>query len=218
VQFLEVAVNQFSVSLEFPDERQDEFRGRPGLHKHLAQTLHQLAKLGFRDLLLDMAMNKANLREMVPLVKRGVEWDVDISYTAYAPFRTKDEDYCLSNEGDLTILRQTIDELAALRRAVSHIANTEAILTNTIMFLEQGYLSDCGVGIRSLVAMSSGSLVPCSMHRTRYVSHKKMPAEFSKANKYNNCYCGLRSYSELSFLNHIRSITHYTKRLFAWNT
>jgi len=218
LQLHEAGVNQFSVSLEFPDERQDEFRGRPGLYRHLEETLPRLANLGFRDLLLNTAINKANLREIVPLAKTAIEWAVGISYSAYTPLRTKNEDYCLSNREDLTVLRQTIDELAALRRRSSHIANAEAILTNTLKFFEQGYLPDCQAGVRSLVVMPDGSLVPCSMHRTKYATQTKMAAEFSKTNKCSSCYCGLRSYSELSFLNHIRSIPHYTKRLFAWST
>jgi MoaA/NifB/PqqE/SkfB family radical SAM enzyme len=218
LQLHEAGVNQFSVSLEFPDERQDEFRGRPGLYKHLEETLPRLAKLGFRDVLLNTAINKANLREVVPLAKRAIEWDVDISYSAYTPLRTKNEEYCLGNGEDLAVLRQIIDELAALRRRGSRIANAEAILANTLKFFEQGYLSDCKAGIRSLVVMPDGSLVPCSMHRTKYATQKQMAAGFSRTNQCNSCYCGLRSYSELSFLNHIRSIPHYTKRLFGWNT
>jgi MoaA/NifB/PqqE/SkfB family radical SAM enzyme len=35
LQLSEAGVSQSSVSLEFPDEQQDEFRGRPGPYKHL---------------------------------------------------------------------------------------------------------------------------------------------------------------------------------------
>ena len=48
LQLREAGVNQFSVSLDFPDERHDEFRRRPGLYKRLEQSLPRLAKLGFR--------------------------------------------------------------------------------------------------------------------------------------------------------------------------
>jgi MoaA/NifB/PqqE/SkfB family radical SAM enzyme len=218
LQLHEAGVNQFSVSLEFPDERQDEFRGRPGLYKHLEEILPRLANLRFRDVLLNTAINKANLMDIVPLAKRAIEWGVDISYSAYTPLRTKNEDYCLDNGEDLAILRQTIDDLAALRKTGSHIANAEAILINTLKFFERGYLPDCKAGIRSLVVMPDGSLVPCSMHRIKYATQKEMAAEFSRTNQCNSCYCGLRSYSELSFLNHLKSITHYTKRLFARDT
>jgi MoaA/NifB/PqqE/SkfB family radical SAM enzyme len=215
LQLHEAGVNQFSVSLEFPDERQDEFRGRPGLYKRLEQTLPRLAKLGFRDVLLNTAINKANLKEILPLAKRAIEWGVDISYSAYTPLRTKNEDYCLNHEEDLGILRQAINELIALRKRDNHIANAESILLNTLKFFEQGYLPDCKAGIRSLVVMPDGSLVPCSLHRSKYTNRKEMVEKFSRTNQCDGCYCGLRSYSELSFLNHIKSIPHYAKRLFA---
>jgi MoaA/NifB/PqqE/SkfB family radical SAM enzyme len=215
IQLREAGVNQFSISIEFPDERQDEFRGRSGLYRHLEETLPRLAKLGFGNILLNTAINKANLREIVPLAKRAVEWGVDISYSAYTPLRTKNEEYCVSHEEDLAVLRQTISELAALRKGGSYVANAEAILTNTLKFFEQGRLRGCKAGVRSLIVMPDGSLVPCSMHRTKYATQKQMAAEFSPTNQCDSCYCGLRSYSELSFLNHLRSIPQYTRRLFA---
>src|SRR5512136_2310636 len=55
LQLREAGVNQFSVSLDFPDERHDEFRRRPGLYERLERTLPQLAKLGFRDIILNTA-------------------------------------------------------------------------------------------------------------------------------------------------------------------
>ena len=215
LQLHEAGVNQFSVSLDFPDERQDEFRGRPGLYKRLEQTLPRLAKLGFRDVLLNTAITKANLREILPLARKAIEWGVDISYSAYTPLRTKNEDYCLSDEEDLEILRQVINELVALRKRDNHIANAEAILSDTLKFFEQGYLPDCKAGIRSLVVMPDGSIVPCSMHRSKYGTQKEMVEKFSRTNQCNSCYCGLRSYSEISFLNHMKSIPYYIKRLFA---
>jgi MoaA/NifB/PqqE/SkfB family radical SAM enzyme len=215
LQLHDAGVNQFSVSLEFPDERQDEFRGRPGLYKRLEQTLPRLAKLGFRDIILNTAINKENLREILPLAKRAIEWGVGISYSAYTPLRTRNEDYCLNNGEDLGILRQAINALIALRKRDNHIANAEAILLDTLKFFEQGHMPDCKAGIRSLVIMPDGSLVPCSMHRIKCATQKEMVEKFSRTNQCDSCYCGLRSYSELSFLNHMKSIPQYTKRLFA---
>jgi len=40
-------VDQFSVSLDFPDERHDEFRLHPGLFKHLSEIVPRLARLPF---------------------------------------------------------------------------------------------------------------------------------------------------------------------------
>jgi len=73
LQLREAGVDQFSVSLDFPDERHDEFRRRPGLYKRLEQNLPRLAKLGFRDIILNTAITKANLKEILPLAKKAFD-------------------------------------------------------------------------------------------------------------------------------------------------
>jgi len=181
----------------------------------LERTLPTLARLGSRDVVLNTAISKANLRDILRLAEKAIEWGIDISYSAYTPLRTGNENYCLSNGEDLRILRQAMNELVGLRKRTNRIANPEAILLNTLRFLEQGYMPDCKAGMRSLIVMPDGSIVPCSMHRRKYTTQREMVEKFSRTNQCNGCYCGLRSYSELSFVDHIKSIPHYSRRLFA---
>jgi len=215
LQLREAGVNQFSVSLDFPDERHDEFRRRPGLYKRLEQRIPQLAKLGFRDIILNTAITQANLREILPLAKKAAEWDVSISYSAYTALRTRNRDYCINNGEDLEILRQAINELIMLRKQDSHIANPEAVLLDTLKFLEQGYMPNCKAGIRFLVVMPDGSLVPCSLYRSKYSTRKEMIEKFSRTNRCTGCYVAIRSYSELSFLSHMKNVPKYSRLLFA---
>ena len=39
VELCEAGVDQFSVSLDFPDERHDDFRGHAGLYEHLSRVV-----------------------------------------------------------------------------------------------------------------------------------------------------------------------------------
>jgi MoaA/NifB/PqqE/SkfB family radical SAM enzyme len=215
VQLGEAGVNQFSVSLDFPDERHDEFRRRPGLYKRLEKRIPQLAELGFRDIILNTAISQANLGEILPLAKKAKEWGVAISYSAYTALRTGNRDYCINNGEDLEILREAMTELMILRKRENHIANPEAVLQDTLKFLEQGYMPNCKAGIRFLVVMPDGSLVPCSLHRNKYSTRKEMVESFSRTNQCGGCYVAIRSYSELSILSHIKTIPNYSKRLFA---
>jgi MoaA/NifB/PqqE/SkfB family radical SAM enzyme len=217
LQLREAGVNQFSVSLDFPDERHDEFRRRPGLYKRLEQRLPQLAELGFRDIILNTAISQANLEEVLPLAKKAKEWGVAISYSAYTALRTGNRDYCINNGEDLEIIREAMNELMILRKRENHIANPEAVLLDTLKFLEQGYMPNCKAGIRFLVVMPDGSLVPCSLHRSKYSTRKEMVENFSRTNQCGGCYVAIRSYSELPILSHIKTIPNYGKRLFARN-
>jgi len=213
LQLREAGVDQFSVSLDFPDERHDEFRRHPGLYKRLEQTLPRLAKFGFRDIILNTAITKANLKEILPLAKKASDWGVDISYSAYTALRTKNEDYCLDNGEDLGILRQSINELIMLKKQDTHLANPELTLRDTLKFFEQGYMPNCQAGIRFLVVMPDGSLVPCSLHRSKYTTRKEMIEKFSRTNRCGNCYVAIRSYSEMSFLSHAKNLPKYIQQM-----
>jgi MoaA/NifB/PqqE/SkfB family radical SAM enzyme len=213
LQLREAGVNQFSVSLDFPDERHDEFRQRPGLYKRLEQTLPRLARLGFRDIILNTAITKANVREVLPLAKKATEWGVGISYSAYTPLRTGNRDYCLNNEEDLEILRQAINELITLRKQNDHLVNPELTLRDTLKFFEQGGMPNCKAGVRFLVVMPDGSLVPCSHHRSRYATKKEMIEKFSRINRCGNCYVAIRSYTEMSFLSQVKNFPKYAEQI-----
>jgi MoaA/NifB/PqqE/SkfB family radical SAM enzyme len=213
LQLREAGVNQFSISLDFPDERHDEFRRHPGLYKRLEQTLPRLAKLGFRDIILNTAITKANVREILPLARKAIEWGVDISYSAYTALRTGNKDYCLNNGDDLGILRQAINELIILKKQDIHLTNPELTLRDTFKFFEQGHMPNCKAGIRFLVVMPDGSLVPCSLHRNKYATRKEMIENFSRTNRCDNCYVAIRSYSEMSFLSHTKNLPTYIRQM-----
>jgi MoaA/NifB/PqqE/SkfB family radical SAM enzyme len=209
----EAGVSQFSVSLDFPDERHDDFRRHGGLYRRLEQRLPKLAKLGFRDIILNTAITKANLAEIVPLARKAAEWNVDISYSAYTALRTGNGDYSLNNGEDLIMLRQAVDELTKLKKQDVRLANPELTLRQTLRFFEQGYMPNCKAGIKFLVVMPDGSLVPCSLHRDKYSSRKQMIEEFSRSNQCGSCYVSIRSYSEMPFRTHVKNFPRYIRQM-----
>ena len=213
MQLREAGVDQFSVSLDFPDERHDEFRRRPGLYRRLEQTLPQLSKLRFRDIILNTAITKANVREILPLWQKALEWGVDISYSAYTALRTGDVDYCLNRGEDLEILRQAINELMVIRKGNAHLVNPELTLRDTLRFFEQGTMPNCKAGERFLVVMPDGGLVPCSLHRTKYATRNEMMNDFSRTNRCGKCYVSIRSYSEMSFFSHVKYLPGYLREV-----
>ena len=217
IELHEAGVDQFSVSLDFPDERHDEFRQRPGLYKRLERIIPQLAKLGHRDIIINMAITSANLKDMLPLLEKAMEWNVSVSYSAYTALRTGNRDYCVSRENEMVILRQSISKLLELKKRNPHIANPEEVLRNTLKFFELGCTPNCKAGQRFLVVMPDGSLVPCSLHREKYSTRKEMIRNFSHNNQCDACYVAIRSYSEPSLLGQLKSLPHYGKQLFARN-
>jgi MoaA/NifB/PqqE/SkfB family radical SAM enzyme len=213
LQLREAGIDQFSVSLDFPDERHDEFRQRPGLYKRLERTLPHLATFGYRDIILNTAITQANVREILPLAKKAAEWGVDMSYSAYTARRTGNKDYCLNNGEDLEILRHAINELIILKKQGTHLVNPDLTLRDTLKFFEQKYMPNCKAGVRFLVVMPDGSLVPCSLQRNKYATREEILEKFSRTNRCGDCYVAIRSYSEMSFLSHTKNLPRYLRQI-----
>ncbi|OIP28129.1 MAG: hypothetical protein COW22_05480 [Chloroflexi bacterium CG15_BIG_FIL_POST_REV_8_21_14_020_46_15] len=214
LQLYEAGVNQFSVSLDFPDERHDDFRRHRGLYKHLEQTLPQLAKFGYRDIILNTAITRANLRDILSLAQKARDWNISISYSAYTALRTGNEDYCINSEEDLKVLRQTISGLIELKKQTNHVINSKAILLDTLRYFEQGYMPNCKAGIRFFVVMPDGGFVSCSHCGNTYSTQKEMIENFSQMNQCSACYDAIRAYSERSFWGQLKEAPSYGKRFF----
>lgn len=210
----EVGLNQLSISLDFPDRRHDNFRRHPGLFEHLEETVPKLAKPGFNNIVLNTAITRANFREVIPLAKKAMEWGVRISYSAYTSLRTGNRDYAFEKEEDLEALRQTIKELIEFKRKTNCIVNSKTVLLKTLKFLEKGHMSNCQAGLKFVVVMPDGNLVPCSMRREKFTNLKELREKFSQRNLCDGCcgcYVSIRCYSERSFLKELREIPEYLK-------
>jgi MoaA/NifB/PqqE/SkfB family radical SAM enzyme len=215
LQLHEAGVNQLSVSLDFPDERHDEFRRHRGLYRHLDETIPKLARSGYGNIILNTAITRANLEEVLPLAQKAKDWGVSISYSAYTPLRTNDNSYAINTPEDLAILRKAIYELIELTKRTNHITNSKAVFLDTIKFFEQSYLPNCKAGIRFFVVMPDGAFVPCSLHRNKYSTQKEMIENFSRSNQCGGCYVAIRSYSDRSLWGLLKDAPTLAKRVFA---
>ena len=215
LQLHEAGVNQISVSLDFPDERHDDFRRHPGLYNRLARTIPQLARFGYQNIILNTVITRENLKEVLPIARKAEEWNVFISYSAYTAGRTGDRSYCIDSLEEREILRRTTKQLLELRKRTNHIVNPKAELLDTLKFLEQGYMPNCKAGIRFFVVMPDGAFVPCSLWRNKYSSQKEMIEKFSRSNRCSDCYVSIRAYSERSFWSQLKEAPSYGKRFFA---
>jgi hypothetical protein len=114
----------------------------------------------------------------------------------------------------LDILREAIDELIILKKQNTHLVNPDLTLRDTLRFFEQGgYMSGCKAGITFLVVMPDGSLVPCSLRRNKYSTREEMINKFSRTNRCGSCYVAIRSYSEMSLLNHTKNLPKYIQQM-----
>ncbi|MBN1857142.1 MAG: radical SAM protein [Dehalococcoidia bacterium] len=194
----DAGMNQLSVSLDFPDARHDDFRRHRGLFAHLESTLPELAQLGFGDIIMNTAITRANMGELLAISDVVERWGVTISYSAYTQLRTGDPEYMISTAEDLEALDGIIESLIVLSRSKKHIANPETVFRDTLKYFHDGGMKGCSAGVRFFVVMPDGALVPCSLHREKYKTQREMVADFTSRNTCDSCYVAIRSYSDKS--------------------
>ncbi len=197
----EAGINQFSVSLDFPDERHDEFRKLKGLYKHLGEVIPSLARLGHDDIVLNNCITSENVSEINAVADKARAWGVNVSYSAYSPRRTGCSDYFLNSPEQLAILKRELARVKARMDNTRWVANSESTLDATRLYFENGRAPGCKAGLRFLVVTSDGSLQPCSMQFKRYPLHEqaRMIGEFTQHNQCDECYVSIRSYLDKDF-------------------
>ena len=139
IQLKAAGVDRFSVSLDFPNELHDEFRGVPGLYKHLEEVIPYLArKYKNDDIAINSAITRDNLSYILPLAEKTAEWGVGISYSAYSILRTGNKDHFISSPEDLNALWQGLTGLLKLKKSNGGILNLEKPLLKTYQFFRDG--------------------------------------------------------------------------------
>jgi MoaA/NifB/PqqE/SkfB family radical SAM enzyme len=201
LELREAGINQFSVSLDFPDERHDDFRGLSGLYEHLSRTIPRLAALGHDDIVLNNCITSENLSGINAVADKASEWGVNVSYSAYSPRRTGCRDYFLNSPEQLDILRSQFEQIRDRMDETNWIVNSETTLDATRRYFENGGMPGCRAGHRFLVVTSDGFLQPCSMHFKRFPLEERhrLISEFTEYNKCDECYVSIRSYLDKKF-------------------
>jgi MoaA/NifB/PqqE/SkfB family radical SAM enzyme len=194
-------VDEFCVSLDFPDERHDEFRGHKGLFSHLNKVIPRLAAHGFDDILMNTCITAANVSEINACADKAKEWGVNINFSAYSPRRTGCRNLFLKTPEQLDILRSQLNRIRDRMNENHWITTTDTTLEATRRYFETGGAPNCKSGLRWLVVTSGGYLQPCSMQFTRYPvdQQARMVREFTRQNTCDECYVSIRSYLDKTF-------------------
>jgi MoaA/NifB/PqqE/SkfB family radical SAM enzyme len=194
-------IDQFSVSLDFPDERHDDFRVYPGLYRHLEDLIPRLDKLGHDDIVLNSCITTENLGEIETIADKACEWGVNLCYSAYSARRTGCRDYFPGSPEQVADLSARLDRVELRRDSTNWIVNSPSTLQATRQYFANNGTPGCKAGLRFLVVTADGALQPCSMQFQRYTLEERhrMIEEFTATNRCDECYVSIRSYLDKSF-------------------
>lgn len=191
----EAGANAFSISLDYPDERHDEFRGLPGLFSHIESLVRGLPHEDRRLISLCCVIQRRNFRELVRVAELAKSWDVNVNFSVYTTLRTHDQSFMIPLQ-ELKELRECLAELAAFSRKSHNVLTSDYLFERIPLFFERGFMPDCRTGTRFLNVNPDGTLSPCGLITKNYGSQRELREMFSRNNTCMHCYTSIRGNSE----------------------
>jgi MoaA/NifB/PqqE/SkfB family radical SAM enzyme len=184
-------VDAFSLSLDYPDTRHNEFRGVPRLFERIEKLIHELDAKERKTITLSCVVQRDNFRDLVALVRLANKWDVRINFSTYTWLRTQDKGYVLTKD-EISELRAIIARLLTNKKVFS----SHYVFERMVKFFENEGIENCLAGRKFLIVNPGGSLSPCGLIIKKYDSQRDIIRNFCPTNDCVACNTSIRANSE----------------------
>jgi MoaA/NifB/PqqE/SkfB family radical SAM enzyme len=194
----DAGIKQFSISLDFPDNRHDDFRRIPGLFDHLNRLVPEILSLGNGDVVINTCITRANYPYLPDIIKVVAGWGAKLNFSTYTDLRTHDDQYNLQHPKDTARLNHIIDEIYSNGFGRECVMTSKKVMRRFSRFYENDkYMPNCRTGHKFLIVNPDGRLTPCAMFiEERYSSQKELIEKFANKTSCGGCYVAIRANTE----------------------
>jgi MoaA/NifB/PqqE/SkfB family radical SAM enzyme len=162
IELWEAGLDEFSISLDYLDQRHDEGRGLPGLTRHILSLAPQLKSDGV-NLCFNMVMKRGNYREAPQLVRECAQMGIKVSVSTYNCWRTNNSNHMIDKR-ELPRLKGVIEELKGIRRTLGNLTSSSLYLDRIPEFFETMNVPGCTAGLNWIQITPDGMIKRCSDH------------------------------------------------------
>ena len=194
----EAGIDQWSFSLDYPDERHNEFRSLKNNFEHIRDLCQAVRKYDNNDILLACVVQSDNFRDLPKIAQLAKDWGVGCNFSTYNSLRTDNTDYLISKPDDQKDLEKIVDQLVKMQREGYPIMTSEWTMRQMIEFFKTSRQPDCKAGSRFMIVNPWAKLTPCGMFREQFDSQKELNEKFAQQNTCELCFTAIRANSEKS--------------------
>ena len=166
-------INQFTISLDYLDERHDTARGIPGLGSKIMRTIPRMREIGITGIRFNTVIKRDNLDQLMPIVTRARELGCGVNFSCYTDAKNGNTEGLIERD-QIRQLEETMRELLAYKK------KNRGVITNSDYYLEQipryvrGEITEpCRSGMRTIHIDPTGHVKRCpdfptDFHWTEY--------------------------------------------------
>jgi MoaA/NifB/PqqE/SkfB family radical SAM enzyme len=160
-ELTEAGVSNIQVSCNFPDERQDQERGIPGLYKKISTFMPEMVRKGYgANLTVGTFLCQENLDSVIDLAHVVRGWGINHSFSSYSRLKNDNHAHELPAEY-IPKARKVVEELVNLRRTHKNILVSEEYLQTIPEFSAKGQLPGCTAGDKFIYIDQQGYIKQC---------------------------------------------------------
>ncbi len=191
----QAGVDEFGISMDYPDERHDEFRGVPGLFNRIESLIKELPTENRNAISLICVIQRDNFRDLIRMAELAADWRIKVNFSAYTWMRTDDKSYMLSHD-ELEEFKTITQKLLKFRKKHKNIFTSDYVFRKMSDFFDKNSMPNCRTGVRFFNVNPDGTFAPCGLIRTHYNSQEELRQGFSNSNNCTACYTSIRGNTE----------------------
>lgn len=159
----DAGADQIAVSLDFPGERHDQYRGIKGLWKHISELMPAMAKqFPDKSVIVNTVIMDDNLDEILTIADKAREWGIGISFSSYSVMKTNNESHFIDSERIGRVSRLVDDLIERRRKWKGTILSSEYYLREIPSYFANGGVPECSAGIEHIQITPDGHIKRCS--------------------------------------------------------
>jgi MoaA/NifB/PqqE/SkfB family radical SAM enzyme len=154
-------VHQINISMNYPDARQDNERGIPGLFAKLEKTVPKLVREGVGVFTFASMLMTDNMESAEPLVRLAHSWGINIAFSGYNDMKNGNRSHFVAQE-KLEELRAVCQRLKALKRELGNVMTSDYFFDTLPDFYRTRHLEGCQAGKIMIHVSPNGMVQPCA--------------------------------------------------------
>lgn len=154
-------INQFSISLDYLDERHDAARGIPGLQARIWNTVESMRATGIDNIRFNTVIKSDNLDQLVPLLERAASLGCGVNFSLYTDNKNGNRNHLLDS-AHYARLDAVIAELLAYKRRRRGVITSSDHYLRAIPRYARGEMREpCESGMRTIHVDPTGHVKRC---------------------------------------------------------
>ena len=191
-------IDEFSISLDYPDERHNEYRSLNNSFQKLSKLIPQLTAKGNDDIVMACVVQSQNFRDLPRIAEVVRDWGAKVNFSIYTHLRTGREYLTINPNGELTELQGIVDRLIEMQAEGYPIATSPYSLQKIVDFYRTRSQPNCKAGRRFFIVNPWGKLAPCGIIHGEFANQQELIDGFARDNKCEMCYTAIRANCEKS--------------------